>query len=242
VKSLVIVLIVAPLVLLKSHAYSSYAAPFGVTLPAMQDEGSVEPQRHGVSCSVAAHFDEKIVPRTSRQTDRSVIGAVSGANTVLHVLPSASVPEKSVALAVSASQVVAPCVGSKQPFAAAHCEHVLPGGEVDLSCAAKQVCVVAFGFVGSQAPVLAEEQVPAVAPVAIVHVSFDGQVPQVTVPPQPSGAVPHVLVPQACAAVIGAHTQVVPLQVVPAWHVPQLIVPPQPFGAVPQVWPAGQLV
>jgi hypothetical protein len=70
------------------------------------------------------------------------------------------------------------------------------------------------------------------------------QVPQVSVPPQPSETVPQVA---PCAAhVVGVqpHWPGVPPppQVWGAGQVPQSTVPPQPSGAVPQVCPGGQLV
>jgi hypothetical protein len=38
----------------------SYAGPVGVALPARHVVTSVVPQRHGFSCAVAAHDDEKM--------------------------------------------------------------------------------------------------------------------------------------------------------------------------------------
>jgi hypothetical protein len=64
------------------------------------------------------------------------------------------------------------------------------------------------------------------------------QVPQVIVPPQPSGAVPQLSAPQAWAWVFGLQMQTpgLPLQeFCAAVQVPQETVPPQPSGAVPQL-------
>jgi hypothetical protein len=65
-------------------------------------------------------------------------------------------------------------------------------------------------------------------------------VPQVMTPPQPSDAVPQLLLPQAWACGVQTQTpEVLPsarLQVaVLPEQVPQLKVPPQPSGAVPQL-------
>jgi hypothetical protein len=70
------------------------------------------------------------------------------------------------------------------------------------------------------------------------------QTPQFRVPPQPSGAVPQVLLPQAWESVKGTqtseHEPAVPLslrmQGVSPGHVPQEMVPPQPSGVVPQLF------
>jgi hypothetical protein len=64
-------------------------------------------------------------------------------------------------------------------------------------------------------------------------------VPQLSVPPQSSGAVP-----QFCPAghEVAGVQQVPALQVCPDGHVPQLSVPPQSSGAVPQFCPAGHEV
>ena len=76
---------------------------------------------------------------------------------------------------------------------------------------------------------------------AVPQVAGAVQVPQLTVPPQPFGAVPQFCPPtQACAGVCGM--QVVPQtlavppppQVAGAVQVPQVTVPPQPSEAVPQ--------
>jgi hypothetical protein len=134
-KSVVMVLIVAPLVLAKSHAYSVYAGPFGVTAPAVHWVGSVVPQRHGVSCKLAAHFDVKIVSSTSRQTDRSLMGAASGVKTCEQVgPPSFTVPDKRFALPATISQVPPWRLGSKQPLLTTQLEHSVAGLDVDLSC------------------------------------------------------------------------------------------------------------
>jgi hypothetical protein len=69
-------------------------------------------------------------------------------------------------------------------------------------------------------------------------------VPQLTVHPQPSAAVPHVLFPHASAFVSGEHSPQTPavvpqegmVQGVPAGQVPQRMVPPQPSDAVPQLF------
>jgi hypothetical protein len=62
--------------------------------------------------------------------------------------------------------------------------------------------------------------------------------PQLRIPPQPSGTVP-----QFCP---GGHTPIVqphwlgvppPPHVCGAMHVPQSTVPPQPLSALPQFWP-----
>ncbi len=42
------------------------------------------------------------------------------------------------------------------------------------------------------------------APAALHALPVAQAPPQLTFPPQPSGAVPHVLLPQACAAAVGA--------------------------------------
>ena len=63
-----------------------------------------------------------------------------------------------------------------------------------------------------------------------------GQVPQLSVPPQPSGIVPQELAGQ----VFGVHvcvTQTLLVQVALTGQVPQLSVPPQPSGIVPQFLP-----
>jgi hypothetical protein len=52
-------------------------------------------------------------------------------------------------------------------------------------------------------------------------------------PPQPSGAVPQLLVPHA--VVTGTHPQMLSVHASCGFgQVPQLIVPPQPSGMVPQ--------
>jgi len=65
------------------------------------------------------------------------------------------------------------------------------------------------------------------------------QVPQLMVPPQPSGAVPQIW--PVGQLVAGTQTHLLLTQ---AWfapvQVPQLMVPPQPSETLPQVSPAGQ--
>jgi hypothetical protein len=76
-------------------------------------------------------------------------------------------------------------------------------------------------------------------PFAPLHEVPVAQLPQETVPPQPSAAEPQLLVPQAWVAVFGVQTQVpgLPLQeFCAAVQVPQLTVPPQPSEALPQVF------
>src|ERR1019366_9281703 len=84
-----------------------------------------------------------------------------------------------------------------------------------------------------------QPHVPAVPP-APLQVAGETQLPQFTVLPQPSGALPHKLVPvpQAAATVFGVQTQVpgAPLQdVCGAVQLPQVTVPPQPSETLPQV-------
>ena len=65
------------------------------------------------------------------------------------------------------------------------------------------------------------------------HVSPAGHEPQLSVPPQPSGMLPHEFVGQ----VLGVHvlvTHTLPVHVALVAHVPQLRVPPQPSGMLPQ--------
>jgi hypothetical protein len=72
----------------------------------------------------------------------------------------------------------------------------------------------------------------------LVQVALTGQVPQLSVPPQPSGIVPQFL---PCAE------HVVGVQPPPVWHVPpvhvcpvghvQLIMPPQPSETLPHLLP-----
>jgi hypothetical protein len=71
-----------------------------------------------------------------------------------------------------------------------------------------------------------------------------GHVPQVRVPPQPSGMEPQFFPCATQLVGVQPHTFGVPPppQVCGGVHVPQLSVPPQPLDAVPQVWPAGQLL
>jgi hypothetical protein len=82
-------------------------------------------------------------------------------------------------------------------------------------------------------------------PVAL-HVSGAVHIPQLTMPPQPSDANPHVALPQAWAWASGVHTQV-PGPVVElhevwgAVHVPQLAtVQPGVTAVLPQLSPIGQ--
>jgi hypothetical protein len=68
------------------------------------------------------------------------------------------------------------------------------------------------------------------------HVSPLGQVPQFSVPPQPSGRLPH----EFDGHVFGVQafvTQTLPVHVWLTAQVPQLSVPPQPSGIVPQFLP-----
>src|ERR1035438_9689576 len=89
----------------------------GVVVPARQPAASAEPQRQGVSCNVAAHFEEKIVPRVSKQTCASV--GVLG-KMALHVVPSGSAPASRLAVPGVPSQVPPSCAGSRQPLVVAH--------------------------------------------------------------------------------------------------------------------------
>lgn len=70
------------------------------------------------------------------------------------------------------------------------------------------------------------------------------QLPQETVPPQPSEAAPQVLLPQAWAAVIGVQTHVfVAVQVCGAVQLPQFTAAqPLPGLKDPQTSPVGQVV
>jgi hypothetical protein len=74
------------------------------------------------------------------------------------------------------------------------------------------------------------------------HVSPVGHTPQLSVPPQPSGMLPHAFAGQ----VFGVHELVTQTLAVQVWlllQVPQLSVPPHPSGMVPQFLPsAAQLV
>ena len=87
---------------------------------------------------------------------------------------------------------------------------------------------------GMQLPV---EEHTGVAPV---------HVPQLTVPPQPSGAVPQTAVPQTCEAVLGTHLHTFETQLRPAAQLPcmlpQVTVPPQVSAIVPQLSAAGHAV
>jgi hypothetical protein len=65
------------------------------------------------------------------------------------------------------------------------------------------------------------------------------QVPQLTVPPQPSSTVPQVSPWGQVVSGVQTHTLLVQ---VPEVQVPQLMVPAQPFEIVPQLSPAGQVV
>jgi hypothetical protein len=91
-------------------------------------------------------------------------------------------------------------------LACVHVEHWVAGSEPAWSCACKQVTVVARGLAGSQAVVIAP-QTPDVRPVVIAHCCPGAQVPQLSVPPHPSGAVPQVEMPHAAAGVFGTHAQ-----------------------------------
>jgi len=57
------------------------------------------------------------------------------------------------------------------------------------------------------------------------------------VPPQPSPAIPQLLVPQACAVVRSVQVQAPAVQVNGGVQDPQLRVPAQPSGAVPHTLP-----
>src|SRR5262249_60386312 len=73
------------------------------------------------------------------------------------------------------------------------------------------------------------------------HVAGAVQVPQLTVPPQPSGAVPQIC--PVGQVVRGTQTHwLLALHVVGGAQVPQLTVPPQPSGCVPHAWPPLQVV
>jgi hypothetical protein len=248
VKLVVTALIVPTLVLLKSHANKSKPGPFAWMAPEVQEPTSTVPQTQGVSWRLAAHCVVKTVLSVSRHTLVSLTGDASGAKTWAQVLPSGRVPAKSFALPVVDSQLPPCWATSRQPLVTAHVEHTRVGSEVVfLSCCLRQFTVLAPGWLGSQAfgGVLIVH-VPAVAPVAMVQAKPAAQVPQGTVPPQPSEATPHVLVPQAVAAGVGLQTQTFALQASFALAVGQVpqptVVVGQPAGLVivPQLSGAGQ--
>ncbi len=65
------------------------------------------------------------------------------------------------------------------------------------------------------------------------QVSPLGQLPQLSVPPQPSGMLPQLLAAQVWGVqVLTTHTLLTQVSLVP--QVPQLSVPPQPSGMLPQ--------
>jgi hypothetical protein len=73
------------------------------------------------------------------------------------------------------------------------------------------------------------------------QVSPLGHVPQLSVPPQPSGIVPQLFVGQ----VFGLHvcvTHTLFVHVALTGHVPQLSVPPHPSGMLPQFFPCAEHV
>jgi hypothetical protein len=106
-----------------------------------------------------------------------------------------------------------------------------------------QVVVVLLAMVGLHRSAFA--QVPAVCPAGMLQLCPVGQAPasgpQFAVPPQPSGAVPQVFVPQA--AVLGVHTHLLLVQTEPLGQAPPIVphvsVPVQPSESVPQLSPAG---
>jgi hypothetical protein len=241
-------LIVAPLVVPKSHAYTSYTAPVGVAVPARHMFTSVPPQRHGVRFNDLAHPDLKIPSRVAKQADACDTGGPTS-NVWAQVFPSGSVAVPpsgavgNVAFPVSVSQMPGPpALTTSKQLAAMQLEHNVAGVDVFLSCCPKQPAVEAAGLAGSQRSgggVVVH--IPAVEPVEIVQVVPAAQVPQLIVPPQPSGAVPHLFVPQA--AVEGVQTQTLLVQANPAWQAgPHVTVPVQPSEIVPQLSPAGQVV
>ena len=62
-------------------------------------------------------------------------------------------------------------------------------------------------------------------------------IPQSTVPPQPSGMLPHMPILQVAFVHGGVtHFAGAPWQIWPAGHMPQSCCPPQPSVAGPQVW------
>ena len=106
---------------------------------------------------------------------------------------------------------VPPCwLGSKQPLFVAHAVQMVVLLDDNLSCCLKQFAVEAIAVDGLHRS--GPWQVPAVCPVARVQVMLSGHPPrfgpQETVPPQPSGAVPQLFVPQAAGAFSGVHEHV----------------------------------
>jgi hypothetical protein len=69
-----------------------------------------------------------------------------------------------------------------------------------------------------------------------LHESPAGQLPQLSVPPQPSGMLPHELVGHVAGTHVCA-TQTLFVHVAFVAQVPQLSVPPQPSGMLPQFLP-----
>jgi hypothetical protein len=87
--------------------------------------------------------ESKVSRRTWKHAAVSVTGG--GPYTWLHVLPSASVPEKRVAFPGTSSQVPPCSVGSRQPLLTVHAEHTFVAGDVDLSCVWRHAAVVLPG-------------------------------------------------------------------------------------------------
>lgn len=214
-------LIVEPLVVPKSHAYTSYTAPVGVAVPARHEGTSVPPQRHGVRLSDLAHPDLKMPSRVAKQAAACDTGGPTS-NVWAQVFPSGSVPVppsgavKNVAFPVSVSQMPGPpALTTSKQLVAMQLEHSVDGVDVFLSCCPKQPAVEEAGLAGSQrSGGGGVTQTPAVEPVGIEQVVPAAQVPQLIVPPQPSGALPQVFVPQA--AFDGVQTQTLLVQTNPA--------------------------
>jgi hypothetical protein len=221
-------LIVSPSVEPKSHAYVSYTGPFGVTVPARHLTASVVPQRHGTSCKLTAHFDEKTLPIVSRHAcvsvsvgDENTGGPAS--ETVAQLRPSGKVPPNGATDPGTASHVPPVWVESRQPFAIAHDKQLSAGGEVGLSCASRQSCVLP---VIEQAPTMLRHVLSG------AHACPGAHVPHWSVPPQPSGAVPHCW---PGGQPFGTQHTPALLQIAGAAQDPQSISLPQPSGYDPHV-------
>jgi len=76
----------------------------------------------------------------------------------------------------------------------------------------------------------------------LVQVCPLAQVPQLSVPPQPSAALPHLKPSPAQVFGVQLLVQTLLVQVCPLAQVPQLSVPPHPLEALPQLNPSDEHV
>jgi hypothetical protein len=169
---------------------------------------------------------------------------------LLQVKPVAQLPPSPphVTVPPQPSGMVPQFSGAGQAVSGTHVQtlsvHVSPVGQVPASL--PQVSVGQPATPGLNVPQLSPsghdvgQPVMHCVPLAL-HTVPDGQVPQLIVPLQPSGAVPQIW--PAGQVVIGRHPgHMLLMHVSPGGQIPHVSVPPQPSEMVPQLSPAGQAV